>query len=215
MRRRREPSVDAEVLAFWRARSLLLDGLLTQSPACDQSWFWRIQRDIVHYLLDRYAGRSPDPAPTPEELTRITDLFDGLTPANLEVRSAALLSVETGSGKSPRPVSDMRPVLAQIASGNRERYLEIEETREFQQRRRLETKKRMFNMMPRWGAAPPMHATEPHYMIAQTPSAMVIDMPEMLGVSDDEIADILSGDAVVEAIPDDAFDDDSNLPGVS
>jgi hypothetical protein len=206
MKRRREPSVDAEVLAFWRARSLLLDGLLAQSPTSDQSWFWHIQREIVHYLLDRYAGESPAAVPTPEELTRITDLFDGLTPANLEVRSAALLSVDTDAGKSPRPVSDMRPVLAQIAWGNRERYLELEETREAQQRRRLEERKRQFNMVPRRGGSPPMHAAPLHNLIVGTPSALIVNMPEMFGVSDDEIADILSGNTVVEAVPDDAWE---------
>jgi hypothetical protein len=129
MRRRRENVVSAEVLAQWRGRLGVLRQRLADSPGADDAWFWRIQFDLIWFLLERY---------DPEGLRKLGDGAAEVLPVEgVKVAGPAMLGVtpvgalrKGGAGKGPRVSKEIGPALARISDSNRERYEEARKVRE-------------------------------------------------------------------------------------
>ncbi len=122
MKRKLKQPVRAEVLALWRARLLAVGRKLSADAAADDAWFWRIQFEILNYLLHRYAGDETKSLPISPEPIASAQAPETSKPAPLEVQPSGSFAVYSGAGKMPRVSREIRPLLENIVNGNRERH---------------------------------------------------------------------------------------------
>src|ERR1700760_3291406 len=104
--------VPPDVIIFWRGRFALLTDRLQSPSSAEHAWFWRVQWDILNYLLHRYAGEEfktpPTPALAPIPAQPLGDSFSDSPEAPEEFFSERTF---TGPGKPPRARSLLRPLL--------------------------------------------------------------------------------------------------------
>ena len=120
-RRRRTQTVSRELLESWRQRSDRLGEKLAESPGAREAWFWKIEWDILNYLLHRYGGDTKRVLPKSGERTEAAK--------GLGMRHSALNFLPSGSfarrgeeGRMPRRSGDIGSTLRNIARENRERH---------------------------------------------------------------------------------------------
>lgn len=129
MRRRTKQSIDAEVLSLWRARFALLGEKLAQNSSSEYAWFWRVQWDILNYLLHRYGGDTKQTEPGLAAASTVAALATAENPTMLRSQPSGSFAAYAGFGKMPRASGQIRPILQKIVEGNQERYELLEQLR--------------------------------------------------------------------------------------
>jgi hypothetical protein len=124
-RRRRAPDVRAEVLDFWRGRFALLGEKLAKSPDAGEAWFWRIEWNILNYLLHRYGGDEKQQrraAAAKSEEKEAADASETPRHVALGVMPSGSFARMSGEGKKPRASREIGPLLGNISLRNLDRY---------------------------------------------------------------------------------------------
>ena len=141
MRQRIKQAVDAEVLVFWRAQFALVGEKLAQNPLSESAWFWRVQWDILNYLLHRYGGDEKRAAMPSSEQIAFARVAGGTGPAKLELKPSGSFASFAGMGKQPRASGNLRPFLENIVRANQERHKTLQRLREEMAQARQEQRK--------------------------------------------------------------------------
>jgi hypothetical protein len=181
MRRRAKQTIDAEVLASWRGRFALLGERLAQNPTSELAWFWRVQWDILNYLLHRYGGDEKQAGPGSTGQGSFVGLASAENPVLLENRPSGAFAAYTGEGKMPRASGQIRPILEKIVQGNQERHELLRRLRE----EMAEAKRLQRQQNREWTEWVKEYLREYDLLDAKA-------QPASEQLSDDEIVDILS-----------------------
>jgi hypothetical protein len=126
MDRRRKHPIDAELLASWQARLILLRRRLAESPQAADAWFWKIQTEIIDYLLDRYCDKKTASQAVARVPIASPDLSRGLNPTRAEVNPSGSFPQASDSGKMPRSSGKIAPILQNIAQANLPRHEQLQ-----------------------------------------------------------------------------------------
>jgi hypothetical protein len=135
MRQRAKEQITADLLIFWRARFAVLLDKLRAHPSSGDAWFWRMQCEILNYLLHRYAGDAKQPLPEPAldiPFARLVAAQKSEPISSPPVASRAWPKPPDGAaeGKLPRASVQLRAALHDIAQGNQDRHTDIHRHRE-------------------------------------------------------------------------------------
>jgi hypothetical protein len=118
-----------DVVAFWRDRFSYLCDKLTNGPDEEDAWFWRVQWDILNYLLHRYAGEELRSLPGEKRDIPFARVAQGKTFPGDEAQISGQGLRFRGSAKPPRDSVAIRSSLRNIVDGNRERHALLERLR--------------------------------------------------------------------------------------
>jgi hypothetical protein len=179
MRRRVKKDVDAEVLAIWRARFALVGEKLAANPSSESAWFWRVQWDILNYLLHRYGGDEKQSQPALAQAV-IGTAVAAPNPTVFENQPSGAFAAYAGLGKMPRASGQMRPILGKIVQKNRERYELLNRLRD----EMLEATRRLSDQTREWPKWAKDYLAKYSFL-----EETAIEPPEL---TDDEIVEMLS-----------------------
>jgi hypothetical protein len=129
MRKRIIQTVNAEVIAFWRSRLAALGEKLAKNRDAADAWFWRVQSDILNYLLHRYGGEAKTASPSTGQGAAMGPV-EPANPVPLEFQPSGSFGSAASKGRMPRASGAIRPALENIARGNEERYVMFKRTEE-------------------------------------------------------------------------------------
>jgi hypothetical protein len=130
MRARTQQVVAGHVLVFWRDRFAYLREKLTRDPHDENSWFWRVQWDILNYLLHRYAGEELQMPPLGEVDAPFAQLAERGRQCEKQSELTGPALRYRGSAKPPRDSSAIRSFLTSIVDGNQERHTVLQHLRD-------------------------------------------------------------------------------------
>jgi hypothetical protein len=181
MRRRVQKTIDAEVLALWRARFAMLGEKLAQSPSSESAWFWRIQWDILNYLLHRYGGDKKQAEPGIVTASAVGAVAAAENSAVLENTPSGAFTAYAGLGKMPRASGQIRPILEKIVQGNQERYELLSRLR----KEMLEAARSLSNQVQEWPDWAKAYLSELEFL-------KEAEKAEKQQLTDDEIVEMLS-----------------------
>jgi hypothetical protein len=204
MSKRIKQPVNAEVIAFWRTRLAALGEKLAKNRGAADAWFWRVQSDILNYLLHRYGGEAKTALPSSGQGAAMEPVGTA-NPVPLEFQPSGSFGSAAGAGKMPRASGAIRPVLESIAQGNEERYVVFKRAEE----EMAEALLAQSEELREWMKSMVEHGIE-HGLLEVVEEAKIANE----GMSEDEIVEMLSKIINMDEPPRDA-DGDENQPPVT
>ncbi len=102
-------------------RGVLIRQRLHDTPAAADAWFWKIQCDIIDFLLNRYSETNVRPTANPAA-SIAADLAKTLAPAPVESSRSDSFPDSADVSKMPRKSEKIAPLLQKISQANQDRY---------------------------------------------------------------------------------------------
>jgi len=95
---------------------------LSETPAANDAWFWKVQCHIFQYLISRYGESEMKNPQDPQQQIEHSELPHGSNPVSLGVKPSNSFTAFLGAGKMPRASRQIGPALRGIVQVNQDRY---------------------------------------------------------------------------------------------